>query len=338
MERENQEIESQAMTLAPSTLETRAQVWRESLVERLTALADEAKAVTIKGHVGGEKAGAKEVNKMRLRLRSNRLPIQNEAKAMKDLARSTAKKIGEIENELIAIIEGDEKRLQAEEDTYEAEQDRIKRAEQDLKKQITAERFIQMQALDVRPLDFALCESCTEAMWEEHVVIWEEQKARADREKERERLRLEKEAAEAKAAADALKAKEDAERAENDAQLAAEREKNRLMQERLDKIEADAKAKEQAEDKARKDAQARIDAEAKEKREAAEKEAREKAEREQMERELPDLEKLNNWRLEIQSAIDSVSKPSFESANVAEVFDSELKLLLSAVPEIYPFI
>jgi hypothetical protein len=52
----------------------------------------------------------------------------------------------------------------------------------------------------------------------------------------------------------------------------------------------------------------------------------------------PDLEKLNNWRLEIETAIKSVLNPHFEQEDVLEVFVSEFKSLQAAIPEIYPFI
>jgi hypothetical protein len=337
------------------TIEDRAIAWRNGLILSLYSLADEAKSITIKGNANGEKEGAKEVRSMRLRLRSHRLPIQNEAKAMKDIARGIVKKVGEIEDELIGIISTEEKRLEHEEDVYEAEQAQIKRAREDMEKAITAERFIQMQTLGVIPLDYVLCQTATEAIWEEYVDNWTEQKDRADREKERERIRIEAEAEEMriiaaqkakeeKEIADAFKAKEDALKAEKEANLAKERAENAKLREAMARIEAENAAK--AKELAGIELATRLKAEAEAKEQQLElahiehakaKAEAERIEQEQIERERPDLEILNDWRIEIKNAINSVKSPTFESESIQEAFNLEYRQLQESIPEIYPF-
>jgi hypothetical protein len=340
---ENENFESEIETVGNvvtvsdrrlSNVEERALAWRNGLVSSLTGLAKEASVITIDGCAKGASEGAKAVRVMRLRLRSHRLPIQAEAKALKDIGRDIVKKVGEIEVELIGIIAGEEKRLEREEDGYEAEKARIKFAAEQVQKEITAQRFIQMQALNVRPLDLGLCQTATEDAWEEYIEAWTEQKARADRELERERIKAETEAKAKREEEEATKAKEQAIQAEREKVLEAERAENARLREDLAKMKADIQAK----------AQKLADDELAErlKKEELDSEAIRiqliESDRLQAIHDAPDLEKLNRWRLAVKTAVESVGIPVFASTHVDEVFKSEYRNLLYAIPEIFPFI
>jgi len=319
-------------------IESRITNWNAGLVETIKNLANEAKAITITGHVNGEKEGCKVVRETRLRIRSQRLAIQNKAKSFADIGRNITRTAKDMEEQLIKIIEGEEKRLQREEYAYEARQDQIKREVEELQKQITAARWELMQELEVRPLDYNMCQTATEAIWDEYVAVWKENKERADKQKsmeaeskriadEKERIEREAREAEEKRIADEAKAKADTERAETEKELAAERAENSKLKAEMDAI----KAKQEAERKAKEDAE-------REARLESEREAKAQAEREQAERDRPDLDKLNAWRLEVERAIHSVKDPEFEGEHVYEAFRYEKKALYMAIPEIFPVV
>lgn len=361
---EVESVESEPMALV--SMNQRVTAWSAALREKLTALAEQAKLITIAGHVDGEKAGAKAVRGMRLLLRSHRLPIQNEAKAMKDIGRSIVKNVGIAEDELIAIFAEQELRLQAEEDAYEVRQERIEKEKEEKKKRITALRFIQMQELGVSPLDYELCQVATFEAWEFWVIAWTEAQSASDALKKAENDRIEAET-EAKRIDDAKnKAEEDAKKAEERAKeekiLAeskliadAAREANKILEdearslrEKMAKMEADEKERTRIAEEVTQSERDRIAKEKKDAEEKAENEAREdrlelarimreKTEKEQAERDRPEIERLNNWRMEVRSRIEGIDCPTFDSAHVQDVFDAELSALRSAIPEIYPF-
>ena len=213
-----------------------------------------------------------------------------------------------------------------------------------------------MQALQAFPLDLALCQTATASMWEEYVELWTEQKARADREKERERLRLEAEAEELrltaeakakeeKAIADAMKAREDAEKAEREALLDAERAENAKLKATIARIEAENLAKAQAVADADLAVRIKAETEAVEKRKDLERIAMEQSrsdliarEKAQAELDRPDIDRLNDWRIEVRAAVEAVTSPTFTSESVQEAFGHEFRALHAAIPEIYPFL
>ena len=290
-------------TTAITVIEAEVATWEKSLIAELQAMADMAKPVTVAGHTGGEREGAKAVRECRLGLRRVRLDIQSKAKEFADVGRQITKTAKSAEAYLVGIIEPEEKRLDREECAYEETQARIKREAEELQKQITAQRWAQMQALEVTPLDYKLCETATDSMWEEYVEVWERDKRRLDATREAEKAERERKA-----------------------------ELERIAKEAEDK-QREAERKELEELRAEK---AKLLAEQQKEREEALEKAREEARKELRAKLQPDYDKLNNWRMEAEKAVKSLPILMFNSEDVFQIYESERLVLLRSIPEIQP--
>jgi hypothetical protein len=91
-----------------------------------------AELITLKEEVEGlkiqsleDKAGIKQVTEARKKLKSARVEIEKEGKAMRDPLTAISKTISAKENELVAIIEPTEKELKKQEDWIKAEEKRL---------------------------------------------------------------------------------------------------------------------------------------------------------------------------------------------------------------------
>lgn len=318
------------------SIESKVTTWEKGLVAHLTAVAAGAKGLTISGHVEGEKAGYNAVREKRLQLRAARLNIQKESKELVEIVKNARKVVDSTTSKLLLIVEPDEDRLKAMEDEYEAVQERIKREAEEAKQRKESDRWEEMQSLNVRPLDFALCQSASDEQWKEYVIIWTADKKALDEAREAEEAReaaaeaerlseRQKKEASERTAVEAERTKNAEEKALADAQLKAEREENARIKAELEKLRKEKEAKE--------DEEARIIAEKEEKLRRLE---IEKAEAEQAELDRPDLEKLDNWRMDVRLAIEFIGDPVFSQPHVAAAFAQEKEILIAAIPQIFP--
>lgn len=264
----------------------------ENRKHELTELKSESNGLKIESIE--DRATIAQVSTIRKKLKSARVEITKEGKAMRDPLTLVSRMISEKEKELIDIIEPTERELQAQEKWVEDEKDRIRQEEirvenERIQKRIDALALygFQIDYADIKQMGeetFSRYLEAAKAQYEkeqaekaeaERLRIEQEQKEQLEREAEQKRIaaereeleRLRKESAEREA-----KLRADQERIEAERRH-IEEEKNRIAREK-ELAEARAKAAEEA--RIRAIEEARIEAERKKE---AEQKAKEAAER-----------------------------------------------------------
>jgi len=116
----------------------------ETRKAELTKLKEDAAGLTIDSIE--DKAAINQVSTWRKKLKSARVEIQKEGKAMRDPLTRISKSISAKEDELIDIISPTEKDLQAKEDWVKAEQDKIDQAEARRKQELIQARIDKLRA------------------------------------------------------------------------------------------------------------------------------------------------------------------------------------------------
>jgi len=230
-------------------------------------------------------AGYEECHRARMDLKNTRVDIGKTGKLARDDANAFAKAVIEKEKELIAIIEPEEKRLNA----IQTEWDEARRQEREAEAARKAKHEKHIENIRQAPIYAAVQSSAEISSTIAQLVDWlgdcsefEEYAEQAIKARDEALPKLEQARDDAKAREDA-KAKEEAERAAEEARLKAEREKleaeRKAEQERADAERAAlAKEREQLEREKR-------EAEEQRQREAAEKAAAEQAEANRIQRE-----------------------------------------------------
>lgn len=175
----------------------------------LEVLAKEAKGLTLPNlH---DKEQYKKIVECRKKLKGARIPIQKEAKELRDIINPFIKQISEREKELIAITDTEEKRLAQLEDLYDQEQERIKKEKAEAEKKRIQERIDKLQqygrAHDYLELMAMDDDNFNEILEMAKNDFEDEQKRIKEEQEEQERLKKEEEERLAK-----IKAEQEAER------------------------------------------------------------------------------------------------------------------------------
>lgn len=269
---------------------------------QLEALAAQSKRITeIR-----DAASYAECHSARMALKNKRIDIQRAGKAAREDATKFSKEVIRVEGELVAIIEAEEKRLQALqdiEDAKKAEEKRLKieaeeRRVRGHQQRIALIRDLPFEALNdtIEGLEARLCTLANEAIGDDYeefrteaqealkgtvdklgVLLQQKREARAEQQRiERERAALEAER-QAAAAERARQEQEDRERREADERAAAAR---RAEEDR----QAEERRRAQAEEDERRAAAARAEEE-RQRKEAEERDRLARAERDRLENE-----------------------------------------------------
>lgn len=211
------------------------------------ALAESAKGVKVKDL--NDKDGFKEVRAKRIELRKSEIPIENEAKALRDLITPISKHISAKEKELLKITEEQKARLIAEEVWYEDENAKIQ-ALKDAAEKAKIQKRIDGLAAYGFTVDYILVLGMSDEEFEDklnnaRIVFEAEQQKIATEKAEEERLKKEELDRLKKVAEEQAQIKLEQDRIAKKQLEAQQRinEQARAIQEERDRLEADAKEK-----------------------------------------------------------------------------------------------
>lgn len=189
-EDQNTKITDSALAVASQKINAGVVAF-ENKKAQLEALAKEAKGLKIASI--SDKEGARIVSEKRKALKSERVEIEKQAKAMRDGLTQINRDISAKEKELIAIIEPTEKDLLAEEKRIEEEKERI-RQEEITKENARIQKRIDDLAQFGFQIDYADVKSMSDETFAKYLDAAKIQHKKDQAEKaEQERLRLEQE-------------------------------------------------------------------------------------------------------------------------------------------------